>query len=96
MKRVTLGEFEEMVLLLVLILQNEAYMINIQKELKTRKLSARMISTVHDELVFEAPPAEKKKVTDLVRSKMEEAVPLTVPIDVSVKIGKNWLDMEEV
>jgi len=71
-------------------------MINIQKEIKTHKLKAKMISTVHDELVFEAPPIEKSEVIDLVRDKMANAVKLAVPIVVSVKVGKNWLDMEEV
>jgi DNA polymerase-1 len=55
-----------------------------------------MISTVHDELVFEAPPNEEKEIINLVRDKMANAVKLSVPIEVSVKVGKNWLEMEEV
>ena len=71
-------------------------MINIQKEIKARKLKVKMISTVHDELVFEAPPNEEKEIINLVRDKMANAVKLSVPIEVSVKVGKNWLEMEEV
>ena len=71
-------------------------MINIQREIKVQKLKTKMISTVHDELVFESPPKEKKAIIDLVCDKMEHAVKLLVPIEVSVKVGKNWLDMEEV
>lgn len=71
-------------------------MINIQNEIEACKYKAKMISTVHDELVFEVPPKEEETLIDLVRDKMEHAVKLTVPIEVSVKAGKNWLEMEEV
>lgn len=71
-------------------------MINIQNEIEACKYKAKMISTVHDELVFEVPPKEEETLIDLVRDKMEHAVKLTVPIEVSVKVGKNWLEMEEV
>jgi len=71
-------------------------MINIQGAIKAQKLKTKMISTVHDELIFEAPPKERETVVDLVRDKMEHAVKLVVPIEVNVKIGKNWLEMEEV
>ena len=52
----------------------------------------RMILTVHDELVFEAPEAEAETVTALVRSKMEAAVALDVPLTVDVGIGRTWRD----
>ncbi len=71
-------------------------MINIQKEIENRKLATCMISTVHDELVFESPKNEIEEMVKLIRYEMEQAVKLDVPVKVSVKIGKNWLDMEEV
>jgi len=71
-------------------------MINIQKEIDSQKFKTKMISTVHDELVFELPLKEKARIVDLARTQMEHAVELAVPIEVSVKVGKNWLDMEEV
>lgn len=52
----------------------------------------RMILTVHDELVFEAPEAEAQAVAALVRSKMEAAVALDVPLTVDVGIGRTWKD----
>ena len=70
-------------------------MINIQKEIKACKRKAKLISTVHDELVFEVPMKEKSALIDLARDKMEHAVKLVVPVEVSVKVGKNWLEMEE-
>jgi len=71
-------------------------MLNIQKAIEKEKWSSKMISTVHDELVFEAPVTEKKRLADMVRKNMEHAVELDVPIKVSVKAGKNWLEMSEV
>ena len=71
-------------------------MINIQEEIKAKKLKSKMISTVHDELIFEVPSSEKSIMIDLIRYQMEHAVELAVPVEVSVKVGKNWLEMEAV
>ena len=53
---------------------------------------ARMILTVHDELLFEVPRAEAEEVAALVRIKMEGAADLAVPVTVDVGIGENWKD----
>ena len=50
----------------------------------------RMILTVHDELLFEAPESMARDIAELVRSKMESAVELSVPLTVDVGIGQNW------
>jgi len=71
-------------------------MINIQKDMEERALVSRMIITVHDELVFDVPQREEEIMPDLVARHMENSLPLSVPIKVSIKIGKNWLDMREV
>jgi DNA polymerase-1 len=52
--------------------------------------SARMILTVHDELLFEAPEAEAGEVAALVREHMEHGAELVVPLNVDVGIGQNW------
>jgi DNA polymerase-1 len=70
-------------------------MINIDREIKKRKLSSMMTLQVHDELVFEVPKKELELMQRMVREKMEGAVKLRVPVKVSVKYGKNWLEMEE-
>ena len=70
-------------------------MVKIQLEIERRGLKTKMISTVHDELVFEMPRGEKNDMVDLIRRHMEHAVELKVPVKVSVKMGPNWLDMEE-
>ena len=54
-----------------------------------------MIITVHDELVFEVPSSEKESMISLIREQMEQALVLSVPVKVSIKAGKNWLEMTE-
>ena len=52
--------------------------------------NARMILTVHDELVIEAPESSATNIGKLVRHKMEAAAELAVPLSVDVGIGRNW------
>jgi DNA polymerase-1 len=58
----------------------------------SRGAGARMILTVHDELLFEAPAAEVEEVAPLVRDHMEHAADLGVPLTVDIGIGQNWKD----
>lgn len=73
-------------------------MIAIQRQIEQQKLHSRMLITVHDELVFDVPTDEKKKMSAIIRQCMEHPLPreLSVPIKVTIKAGPNWLDMEEV
>ena len=50
----------------------------------------RMILTVHDELLFEAPRERAEEAAAALRELMERAVPLRVPLTVDVGIGENW------
>jgi len=67
-------------------------MIDLHGELSSSRLKARMILTVHDELLFETPKDEAEDTAALVREKMEHAVKLDVPLDVDVGIAENWRD----
>lgn len=58
----------------------------------TDNMPARMLLTVHDELVIEAPASMAKEVAKIVDETMSEVVGLCVPIEVSVGIGDNWAD----
>ena len=69
-------------------------MIAIHRRLAEEKWHARMILQVHDELLFEAPPAEMERLRALVRAEMENAHVLTVPLVVDLKAGPNWRDMK--
>ncbi len=71
-------------------------MINIDQAITNKKLKSKMIMSVHDELVFDVLKSETKKMAELVRTEMEGALKLSVPIDVSVKTGDNWLEMNNV
>jgi DNA polymerase-1 len=53
---------------------------------------ARMILTVHDELLFEVPRSRAEEIGALVRERMESAAVLKVPLTVDVGIGENWKD----
>ena len=67
-------------------------MIDVDRELARRHSGARMILTVHDELLFEAPIDEADQVAAVVKQTMAAAVTLRVPLDVDVGIGQNWKD----
>ena len=65
-------------------------MIDVHAALESSGLGARMILTVHDELLYEAPHTRASEVASLVREVMESAVKLNVPLTVDVGVGENW------
>jgi DNA polymerase I len=67
-------------------------MIRIARVIEKEKLQSRMLLQVHDELVFEAPPQEKDKLQQLVKTEMEAVHELSVPLLVEVGSGPNWRD----
>jgi DNA polymerase-1 len=69
-------------------------MIRIQEKLRALKLEARMTLQVHDELLFDVPPAEVDEVSTLVKSEMEGVIELKVPLVADVGIGDNWRDLK--
>ena len=67
-------------------------MVNIHRELQTRRWQTRMLLQVHDELVFDLFKPEEKQVLPLIEELMKSAIPLDVPIVVEMGTGKNWLE----
>jgi DNA polymerase-1 len=65
-------------------------MIKVHARLKREKMRTRMLLTVHDELVFEAPEAELERARNIVETEMESAYPLKVPLRVDIGVGRNW------
>jgi len=67
-------------------------MIDLHRELPARGLRARMILTVHDELLFECSAAEAEAAAEIIRERMQAAAVLAVPLTVDVGIAENWRD----
>ena len=65
-------------------------MIDLHKKMRTMK--SKMILQVHDELVFDMHQDEAEKLPPLVKSCMEKAVKLVVPVAVDIGSGSNWLE----
>ena len=66
-------------------------MIRIQKRINDENLPLRMMLQVHDELVFECPKDQVEAMAQMVKSEMEGAMELKVPLVASVGFGENWL-----
>ncbi|MBK5212188.1 MAG: DNA polymerase I [Flavobacteriaceae bacterium] len=67
-------------------------MINIYKKLETENYKSKMLLQVHDELVFDTYKPELEKLKTMVKHEMENAYKLTVPLDVDLGVGDNWLE----
>jgi DNA polymerase-1 len=67
-------------------------MITVHRELAARRLGARLLLQVHDELVLEVPEGEREEVKQLVVERMRDALPLNVPVKVDAGTGTNWLE----
>jgi len=65
-------------------------MVRTQARLKRERMQTRMILTVHDELLFEAPESELQSAQEIVRAEMEGAFTLRVPLKVGLGVGQNW------
>lgn len=67
-------------------------MINIHKKLKEENFKTKMLLQVHDELVFDVHKPELEKASALIKTEMENAYQLAVPLDVDLGHGNNWLE----
>ena len=66
-------------------------MIRIYRQFKQLGLRSRMILQVHDELVFDCYKPEEQQVRAIVEEAMLNALPLSIPIEVGIDVGPNWL-----
>lgn len=66
-------------------------MINIYDSMKSQGLKSKMILQVHDELVFDTLKSEVEIMKKIVEEKMKSAIPMTVPVEVDMNTGDNWL-----
>ena len=66
-------------------------MINIYNRFKKEGFKSKMLLQVHDELVFDAHKDELEIIRPIIKYEMENAFKMSVPLDVEVGIGENWL-----
>jgi DNA polymerase-1 len=68
-------------------------MIRIHDDLKVQKrVDAKLLLQVHDELLFETAAGNEDAVKEMVRDRMENALVLNVPLKVEGGVGENWLE----
>ncbi len=71
-------------------------MIRVADRIAAEGLHARLLLSVHDEILFEVPRDEVDRLIPLVRETMEGALPLDVPLTVDIKVGTDWESMTPV
>ena len=67
-------------------------MVRCQRALGEKGWETRLVLQIHDELLFEGPPAEMEAATELVEREMCAAYPLDPPLEVDVGVGSDWLN----
>lgn len=67
-------------------------MINVERKLSESGTGARLILQVHDELLVESPVECAEQVLEILKTEMESAAKLSVPLDVEAKIGRTWYE----
>ena len=65
-------------------------MICVDAQLKENKFNASMIMQVHDELIFEVEKSQVEAVSLMIKTCMESAIKLSVPLLVAIGVGNNW------
>ena len=67
-------------------------MIKVKEELEKQNLKSKIVLQVHDEMMIEAPLEEAKKVKQIVKTEMESAAKLNVPLVADISEADNWYD----
>ena len=67
-------------------------MINIHKRFEKENFKSKMLLQVHDELVFDTHKDELETIRPIIKHEMENAFKMSVPLDVEMGIGENWLE----
>ena len=69
-------------------------MVKIHEEFRKNNLKSRLIMQIHDELVFDVHPDEVDKLKEIVKRDMEQSIKLSIPVEVKIKVGKNWGEVQ--
>ena len=70
-------------------------MVSIHRKLKEKCLCSHIIMQIHDELVLEVKDEETETVKDIVKTEMENVIMLSVPLNVSLGLGKSWAEAHD-
>ncbi len=65
-------------------------MVAIARDMEAQSMKSKLLLTVHDELVLEVPPEERESIVAIVKSRMENAMQLRVPLVVDHGFGRTW------
>jgi DNA polymerase-1 len=68
-------------------------MIRLDERVRAGGFRARLLLSVHDEILLEVPRDEVERLAPVVRETMESALPLNVPLTVDIKVGDDWESM---
>jgi DNA polymerase I len=71
-------------------------MVRIDRALAESRLEATMLLQIHDELIFEVRKSDLTEAASLIRRHMENAIVLSVPLEVTLKSARNWYDVEPI
>jgi DNA polymerase-1 len=69
-------------------------MVRIDAALANAGVDAHKLLQIHDELIFEVAESDVARVASVVKTEMEHAVSLDVPLEVTLKSGRSWYDVE--
>lgn len=69
-------------------------MVRLDRRLANENLDAAMLLQIHDELIFEVASSDVDAVARVVKAEMEAALELSVPIEVTLKTGSTWYDVQ--
>lgn len=67
-------------------------MVNVYNEIKSQNLKSKLILQIHDELIVDTYPGEEEKVKQILKTQMENACKLNVPLVAQISSGKTWFD----
>ncbi len=68
-------------------------MLKVSRAMREAQVKSKLLLQIHDELIFEVPEQEKELMQILVRTSMEQAISLSVPLRVSIETARTWGEM---
>jgi DNA polymerase I len=68
----------------------------VKMDLALAGYKTKLLLQVHDELIFEVPNSELAEMKQLVKETMEHAYPMAIPLEVDLKVGPNWYELNKI